>query len=65
MIIFIVLLQISKTDNSVGHCGNDRIVLIKHSDDTKKRNKVIEILKLTEEDIGSGYSFEPRFLVCA
>ena len=55
-------LQSSKTDKVVGICGTDRIFLIKYSDE-KKRDKVHQILKVTEEEIGFGYTWGPLSVV--
>lgn len=40
----------------MGYVGTDLIILIKYSDE-RKRKKVQEILKVTEEEIGCGYTF--------
>ncbi len=56
--------QITKSDNIVGYCGTDQIVLVKYSDE-KKRNKVYKILAATEEEIGTGYSFCQSSMVSA
>lgn len=59
-----LFLQSSKNENVVGYSGDDRIILIQHSDPKPKVEKVHSILKQTEDEIGSGYSFEPCWKVC-
>lgn len=49
--------QITKTDKIVGVCGTDRITMVKYSDGEAKRKKVADVLRATEQDIGSGYTF--------
>lgn len=53
--------KVSKTDNIVGYNGTDIIILIQYSDSKSKLDKLYSILKYTEDEIGTGYSFGPNW----
>jgi len=52
------IFQRTKSENVVGICGADRIVLIEYAGEKKHtREKIQTMLKVTEEEIGCGYTW--------